>query len=65
MNAADYLVDGFFGGERRSFADTTPVTLPDLYASDLQLGFDYNGTICIFRICADGIGDLGIVEADT
>lgn len=44
-------------------ADTTPVALPDLSATNLQLGFDYNGTIRTFRIWGQDIGDAGLVEA--
>jgi hypothetical protein len=44
-------------------ANTTPVALPDLSATNLQLGFDYNGTIRTFRIWAQDIGDAGLVEA--
>ena len=44
-------------------ANTTPTALPDLSATDLQLGYDYMGTISLFRIWANDIGDAGIVEA--
>jgi hypothetical protein len=44
-------------------ANTTPVALPDLSASNLQLGFDYNGTIRTFRMWGQDIGDTGLVEA--
>jgi hypothetical protein len=44
-------------------ADTTPVALPDLSSTDLQLGYDYMGTISLFRIWADDLGDAGIAEA--
>jgi hypothetical protein len=44
-------------------ANTTPTSLPDLSATDLTLGFDYNGTIRTFRIWAQDIGDAGLVEA--
>jgi hypothetical protein len=44
-------------------ANTTPVALPDLSASNLQLGFDYNGTIRTFRMWGQDIGDAGLVEA--
>jgi hypothetical protein len=37
--------------------------LPDLSATNLQLGFDYNGTIRTFRIWSKDIGDAGLVEA--
>jgi hypothetical protein len=44
-------------------ANTTPTSLPDLSATNLTLGFDYNGTIRTFRIWAQDIGDAGLVEA--
>ena len=44
-------------------ADTTPTALPDLSATDLQLGFDYMGTVKKFRIWNEDIGDTGIAEA--
>lgn len=44
-------------------ADTTPVALPDLSATDLQLGYDFMGTISLFRMWADDLGDAGIAEA--
>jgi hypothetical protein len=44
-------------------ANTTPVSLADLSATNLSLGPDYNGTIRTFRIWAQDIGDAGLVEA--
>ena len=44
-------------------ADLTPVALPDLSATNLQLGYDFMGTIGSFRIWADDIGDAGLVTA--
>jgi hypothetical protein len=44
-------------------ANTTPVALPDLSATDLQLGYDFMGTIRTFRMWADDLGDTGIAEA--
>jgi hypothetical protein len=44
-------------------ANTTPVALPDLSATNLQLGFDYNGTIRTFRMWGQDITDAGLVEA--
>jgi hypothetical protein len=44
-------------------ADTTPTSLPDLSSTDLQLGYDFMGTIGLFRVWANDIGDAGIVEA--
>jgi hypothetical protein len=46
-------------------ADTTPVALPDLSATDLSLGYDFMGTIKTLRIWADDIGDTGIAEASS
>jgi hypothetical protein len=43
--------------------DTTPVALPDLSTTDLELGYDFMGTIKTFRMWADDIGDTGIEEA--
>lgn len=44
-------------------ANTTPVALADLSASNLSLGNNYNGTIRTFRVWADDITDAGLVEA--
>lgn len=44
-------------------ADLTPVALPALSATNLQLGYAFMGTIGSFRIWADDIGDTGIAEA--
>jgi hypothetical protein len=44
-------------------ADTTPTALPDLSATNLNLAFDYMGTIRTFRVWADDLGDTGITEA--
>jgi len=44
-------------------ANTTPVALPDLSATDLSLGFDYMGTIGTFRVWDQDLGDDGIVTA--
>jgi hypothetical protein len=44
-------------------ADTTPVALANLSATDLNLGFDYNGTIKTLRLWGQDIGDQGLVEA--
>jgi hypothetical protein len=46
-------------------ANTTPVALPDLSTTNLQLGFAYNGTIRTFRMWGQDIGDTGLVEATT
>ena len=44
-------------------ANTTPTALPDLSATDLQLAFDYMGTVRTFRVWADDLTDAGIVDA--
>ena len=44
-------------------ANTTPVALPDLSATDLTLGQTYMGTIGKLRIWADDLGDTGIAES--
>ena len=44
-------------------ADTTPTALPDLSATDLDLAYDYMGTIGTFRVWDKDITDDGIVEA--
>jgi hypothetical protein len=43
----------------------TPVALPDLSTTDLQLGYDFMGTIKTFRVWADDISDVGIEEASS
>ena len=43
----------------------TPTALPDLSAIDLNLGYDYMGTIKTFRVWAADLGDTGIAEAST
>ena len=44
-------------------ADTTPLALPDLSATDFNLGYDYMGTISMLRVWADDLADVGIAEA--
>lgn len=46
-------------------ADTTPVTLPNLSTKDLDLAFDYMGTLKTIRIWSEDIGDNGIEEASS
>ena len=46
-------------------ADTTPVALPDLSTTDLNLGYDFMGTIAQFRMWDEDLGDTGIAEAST
>jgi hypothetical protein len=44
-------------------ADTTPTALPDLSNTDLQIAYDFMGTIGTFRQFAGDIGDAGLVTA--
>ena len=44
-------------------ADTTPTILPDLSATDLELGQTFMGTIGQFRMWSNDLGDVGITEA--
>ena len=46
-------------------ADTTPVALPDLSTTDLDLGYDFMGTIGKFRVWSDDLTDSGIAEASS
>ena len=46
-------------------ANTTPSSLADLSATDLQIAFKFMGTIKLFRQFADDIGDDGLEEATT
>ena len=39
--------------------NTTPVSLADLSLSDMQIGYDYNGTISLVRVWADNITEAG------
>ena len=44
-------------------ADTTPTALPDLSTTDLNLGYDFMGTIGKFRVWSDDLTDTGIATA--
>ena len=44
-------------------ANTTPTILPDLSATDLELGYLFMGTIGQFRMWSDDLGDAGLVAA--
>ena len=44
-------------------ADTTPTALPDLSATDFDIGSTFMGNIGKVRVWADDLGDTGIVEA--
>ena len=44
-------------------ANTTPIALPDLSSTDLQLGYDFMGTIGKFRVWSDDLTDTGIATA--
>jgi hypothetical protein len=66
IDVANRFGSNFVNSAKDGVADTvltTPTGLPDLSASNLGLGFKYNGTIRTFRIWAQDIGDAGLVEA--
>ena len=44
-------------------ADTSITSLPDLSSTDLNLGYDFMGTIGKFRVWSEDLTDAGIVEA--
>jgi hypothetical protein len=46
-------------------ANTTPTNLPDLSATDLDLAYDYMGTVERFRVWGVDLGDDGIENATT
>jgi hypothetical protein len=46
-------------------ADTTPVALANLAATNLNLGFDYMGTIKTLRLWGQDVGNAGISEASS
>jgi len=46
-------------------ANTTPVALPDLSATNFELGHDYIGTIKQLRVWPEDLTDAGIEEAST
>jgi hypothetical protein len=56
------FINGAVDGQAMT-ADLTPTALPDLSATDLQLGYDFMGTISLFRVWADDLTDAGIAEA--
>lgn len=58
--AINGATDGTAGTE-----DTTPTALPDLSAKDFSLGYDYMGTVGLFRAWNVDIGDAGIAEASS
>jgi hypothetical protein len=43
--------------------DTTPTAIPDLSGTNLQIAYDFMGTIGTFRQFAGDIGDTGLVTA--
>ena len=45
--------------------DTTPTALPDLSTTDIGIGPTFMGTIKLFRIWAEDIGDVGIASASS
>jgi len=46
-------------------ANTTPVGLPDLSSTDMDIGTDFMGTVKLLRVWADDLTDTGIEEATT
>ncbi len=46
-------------------ANTTPVALPDLSSTDLEIAYDFMGNVKQVRIWAVDIGDTGIAEASS
>jgi hypothetical protein len=56
------FVRGAYDGTLASL-NSTPVSLPALSATNLQLGSTYNGTIRTFRMWGQDITDAGLVEA--
>jgi hypothetical protein len=58
------FINGAFDGTART-EDLTPTALPDLSATNLELAYDYMGTIGKFRMWDDDLGDTGIAEAST
>ena len=46
-------------------ANTTPTALPDLSTTDLNLAYDYMGTIKRFRIWDEDVADTGIEKASS
>jgi len=44
-------------------ANTTPIALPDLSSTDMDIGSIFMGTIKLFRVWADDLTDAGIEEA--
>lgn len=56
------FINGALGGTALT-ADTTPVALANLSSANLNLGFDYMGTIRNFRIWSQDITDAGLVGA--
>ena len=46
-------------------ANTTPLGLHDLSTTNLELGYDFMGTIGKFRVWSDDLTDTGIEEAST
>ncbi len=56
------LVNGAVDGTALP-GDTTPTALPDMSGTDLQIAYDFMGTIGTFRQFAGDIGDTGLVTA--
>ena len=58
------FINGAVGGTALT-ANTTPTALPDLSATDLELGNVFMGTIGQFRMWDEDLTDAGITEAST
>ena len=56
------FLNGAVGGTALT-ADTTPTALPDLSTADLNLGYEFMGTIGKFRVWSDDLTDTGIATA--
>jgi len=59
-SAIKVAVDGSITGTA-----ATPPAMPDLSATNMQLGYTYMGTIGKFRMWDEDLGDTGIAEAST
>ena len=66
FNAASRNGSNFLNGANEGIVltvNTGVKSLPDLSATNLLLGFDYNGTIRTFRVWSQDITDAGLEEA--
>jgi hypothetical protein len=58
------FLNGAVGGTALT-ADTTPTALPNLSSTNLNLGYEFMGTIGQFRMWDEDLTDAGITEAST